>query len=66
MAQIISTPEQTDVVKKLIEFYTKQNAVDGVYQQLIALFTNTLQTNQFDGNIFGTIEEEYQHFISLQ
>jgi hypothetical protein len=66
MAQIISTPEQTDMVKKLIEFYTKQNAVDGVYQQLIALFTNTLQTNQFDGNIFGTIEEEYQHFISLQ
>jgi hypothetical protein len=65
MAQIISTPEQTDMVKKLIEFCTKQNAVDGDYQHLIRLFTNTLQTNQFDGNIFGTIEEEYQHFISL-
>jgi hypothetical protein len=71
MAQVITTPEQRQMVETLIEIFTKQQkGVEdqegfNVYQDLIQLFTETLETNVFKENIFDTIEEEYEHNMSL-
>jgi hypothetical protein len=69
MAQIISTPEQRQMILEIIEAFRKNQKSSGnivEYDELIEVFTDALETNLFDGNICGTIEDEYAHQISLQ
>jgi hypothetical protein len=66
MAQVITTPEQREMVEKLIQLCTIRSNEDKEFLELLKVYENTLQTSNFDGNIFDTIEEEYEHSMSIQ
>lgn len=73
MAQQITTAEQKEMIKEIITNLTKyrneafpDESDDGAIcvKDTIALFQDALDTGLFFGNIFNTIENEYEHIMS--
>jgi len=73
-AQKITTNEQKEMIKEIIAKLTKdynntivdeRDDVAYVYKDLIKLFQDALDTGLYFPNVCSTIEEEYEHQMSL-